>query len=118
MLRPPIAALFLLLAPAAFAQTTEQNPPSRQRKDAGKLSAPKQLSPSEELQQTIESAGNDRAALVHNLEDYLKKYPQAPERPQIFRALVEACLQLRDTPRAANYAERMVALAPEDMSIT
>jgi len=47
-----------------------------------------------------------------------KKYPQAPERPQIYRALVEACLQLRDTPRAAGYAEHVVALTPEDMSIT
>ncbi|HWZ98795.1 MAG TPA: TlpA disulfide reductase family protein [Candidatus Dormibacteraeota bacterium] len=118
MFRPLAAALLFLFAPSLFAQTTLQNPSIPPKKDAGKQSASKQLSPSDELQQTIESAGNDRAALVRNLENYLKKYPQAPERPQIFRALVEACLQLRDTSRAAAYTERLVSLTPEDMSIT
>src|SRR5438034_3599936 len=107
------AALLLLLASPLLAQT-----PPISKKSASAQSTQKQLSPSDELQQTIESAGNDRAALVRNLEDYLQKYPQAPERPQIFRALVEACLQLRDTPKAASYAERIVSLTPEDMSIT
>src|SRR5260221_5181520 len=106
------AVLLVLLASPLLAQT----PPISKKSPA--QSAPKQLPPSDELQQTIESAGNDRAALVRNLEIYLQKYPQAPERPQIFRALVEACLQLRDTPKAASYAERIVSLTPEDMSIT
>ena len=108
------AALFLLLAPSLPGQTASQNPPPASQKSA----APKQLSPSDELQEAIEAAGNDRAALVRNLEGFLLKYPQATERPQIFRALVEACLQLRDTPKAASYAERLVSLTPEDMSIT
>ena len=82
------------------------------------ISQPKALSPSEELQQTINATGNDRAALVRNLEVYLVKYPESPQRPQIYRALVEASLQLRDITRAADYAERIVALMPEDMSIT
>jgi len=107
------AVLLLLLASPLLAQT-----PPISKKSAPAQSASKQLSPSDELQQTIESAGNDRAALVRNLENYLQKYPQAPERSQIFRALVEACLQLRDTPKAASYAERIVSLTPEDMSIT
>jgi len=107
------AVLLLLLASPLLAQT-----PPISKKSASTQSTPKQLSPSDELQQTIEAAGNDRAALVRNLENYLQKYPQAPERPQIFRALVEACLQLRDTPKAASYAERIVSLTPEDMSIT
>jgi thiol-disulfide isomerase/thioredoxin len=79
---------------------------------------PNKPSPAEELQKAIDSAGNDRAALVHNLEQYLKQYPEAPQRPQIYRALVEACLQLREVSRATDYAERIVALTPEDMSIT
>ena len=82
------------------------------------ISQPKSLSPSEELQQTISVAGNDRVALVRNLEAYLVKYPESPQRPQIYRALVEASLQLRDVTRAADYAERIVALTPEDISIT
>jgi thiol-disulfide isomerase/thioredoxin len=72
----------------------------------------------EELQQTIETAGSDRAALVRNLEAYLRKYPQSSARPQIYRALVEADLQLQDNVHASEYAERIVALSPEDMSMT
>jgi thiol-disulfide isomerase/thioredoxin len=82
------------------------------------VAAAKTPTPAEELQQTIDAAGNDRAALVRNLEAYVAKYPEASQRPQIYRALVEASLQLRDTAKAAGYAERVVALTPEDMSIT
>src|SRR5882724_10832209 len=105
----------MLLAVALFMAPLQSPPP---KKSPPSQSASKQLSLSDELQQSIESAGNDRAALVRNLETFLEKYPRASERPQIFRALVEACLQLHDTPKAASYAERIVALAPEDMSIT
>src|SRR5580700_1250015 len=52
--------------------------------------AAKALSEPEELQQAIDRAGNDRAALVRNLEDFLKNYPESRQRPQIYRALVEA----------------------------
>jgi thiol-disulfide isomerase/thioredoxin len=99
--------------PAASAPAQEQKPAPEKNS-----SPPKAPSAAEELQQAIASAGNDRAALVRNLEAYLLKYPDSPQRPQIYRALVEANLQLRDTARAADYAERVVALAPEDMSIT
>jgi len=86
---------------------------------APKQGAPaKQSSPEEELQQAINDAGNDRVALVRNLEAFLKKYPDSRQRPQIYRALVEANLQLRDKARAADYAERLVALNPDDISIT
>jgi thiol-disulfide isomerase/thioredoxin len=81
-------------------------------------SAPKQISQEEELQQVIDNAGNDRAALVRNLEAFLKKYPEARQRVQIYRALVEASLQLRDNARATEYAERIIALAPNEMSMT
>jgi thiol-disulfide isomerase/thioredoxin len=87
-----------------------QNPPSK--------SSAKQPSPEEQLQQAINISGNDRAALVRNLEAYLKEYPDSRQRPQIYRALVEASLQLRDDVRAAGYAERIVALNPDDISMT
>jgi thiol-disulfide isomerase/thioredoxin len=112
-----------LLAAAAGSQTPPvppdplPAPPSAAKKPAAKV-APKTPTLDEELQQAIRSAGNDRAALLRNLEAFLKKYPDAAERPQIYRALVEASLQLRDTARAAEYAERIVALSPDDMSMT
>jgi thiol-disulfide isomerase/thioredoxin len=69
-----------------------------------------------DLRKAIDEAANDRAALVKNLESFLKKYPQSSQRLQIYRALVESSLQLRDFSRAMDYAERMVALGPEDIS--
>jgi thiol-disulfide isomerase/thioredoxin len=91
---------------------------SAEKKAAQKQAAAKPLSPAEELQKAISDAGNDRAALVKNLQAYLEKYPEAPERPQIYRALVEACMQFHDDGCATNYAERIVSLTPDDDSMT
>jgi thiol-disulfide isomerase/thioredoxin len=114
------AALPLLLAPAIHASSRPQSSAqSNAPKSADKHSAQEKTpSPDDELQQAIDNAGNDRAALVRNLESFLKKYPEAPQRVRIYRALVEATLQIRDTTRAADYAERIVALTPDDMSMT
>jgi thiol-disulfide isomerase/thioredoxin len=116
-----IMILFLCAAPSAIrGQTPAQNEKSPD--PSSKVAAPrqgspaKQPSPEEQLQQAVSNAGNDRAALVRNLEAYLKDYPDSRQRPQIYRALVEASLQLRDNARAADYAERMVALNPNDIS--
>ena len=105
-----VAAQLLLPAPAVRA-SGPQSPQSSAPKSADKQAAlQRSPSPDEELQQAIDNAGNDRAALVRNLEAFLKKYPEAPQRVRIYRALVEATLQLRDTTRATDYAERIVAL--------
>jgi thiol-disulfide isomerase/thioredoxin len=71
-----------------------------------------------DLQKAIDDSANDRAALVKNLEVFLKKYPESEHRPQIYRALVESSLQLRDFSRAVDYSERLVSLNPEDISNT
>lgn len=119
-------ALLLLLAGAssasrqASAQTEkEQNPPPAPASVAAakQPATAKPPTPEEELQHAISSAGTDRVMLVRNLEAYLNKYPEAQNRSQIYRALVEACIQLRDNTRAADYAERIVALNPNDISI-
>ena len=65
----------------------------------------------------MDQAGNDRAAMTRNLLEFLKKYPRSSQRVQIYRAIVESSMQLRDFPTATEYAERMVALNPEDLSI-
>lgn len=79
-------------------------------------SQPAQHTEQQDLRKAIDDAGADRAALVKNLEVFLKKYPESTQRPQIYRALVESSLQLRDFPRATDYAERMVSLNPNDVS--
>jgi hypothetical protein len=100
-------------------QKSQNPPPAPAGAASSKQAAPAKLpTPDEELQQAISSAGTDRATLVRNLEAFLEKYPEAQNRSQIYRALVEACIQLRDNARAADYAERIVALNPGDISIT
>jgi thiol-disulfide isomerase/thioredoxin len=128
--RPPLlyVILFLLLCAISFPSRAQagsqagknQNPPSQTSPaKSSKEGAPaKQPSPEEELQLAINNAGSDRAALVRNLEAFLQNHPESPQRSQIYRALVEASMQLRDNARAADYAERIVALNPEDISIT
>src|SRR5258708_11177682 len=111
-----IAVLFLcgLASPVS----SQAPPPNEKKQNSGAKVSPRQPSPEEQLQQAIKNSGNDRAALVRNLEAFLKEYPDSRQRPQICRALVEACLQLRDNARASGYAERLVALSPDDISMT
>lgn len=109
--------------PAAPAATQDKKPTDKNGSQEKKPVPEKNVAPAkdvaaDELQQAISSAGSDRAALARNLEAYLAKFPDSQQKPQIYRALVEAHLQLRDTARAADYAERIVALTPDDMSIT
>jgi thiol-disulfide isomerase/thioredoxin len=66
------------------------------------------------LEKTLAAAGSDRAALVRNLQQYLLQYPDAPRRAGVYRALVEACQQLQDDACALNYAERLIAIQPDD----
>ncbi len=112
-------ATAVLLCCALTLPVCAEAPSSNEKKqNSTTKTSPKQPSPEERLQQAINNAGNDRAALVRNLEAHLKEYPDSRQRPQIYRALVEACLQLRDNARAAGYAERLVALSPDDISMT
>lgn len=99
--------------PKPSADTPPPNPgPSEKRPQQ------QDLPERQDLQKAIDASANDRAALVKNLEAFLKKYPQSSQRPQIYRALVESSLQLRDFPRAVDYSERLVSLNPDDISNT
>src|ERR1700730_2148066 len=104
------------VAPTGPTQSSAQKPasPSASKQPA----AIKQPTPEEELQLAVSTAGNDRAMFVRNLEAFLNKHPENENRSQVYRALVEASLQLRDDARASDYAERIVALNPNDIPIT
>ncbi len=121
---PRVISILFLCAVAssvrgqAPAQDEKSQSPSSKVAASKQASLAKKPSPEEELQQAISKSGNDRAALVQNLEVFLNEYPDSRQRPQIYRALVEASLQLQDNARAAAYAERIVALSPEDISMT
>lgn len=115
--------LLCVLASPVLAQTdtppkTNAVPsPQTSKSEVPKAQPAKSPTPDEELQTAVSNAGSDRASLVRNLESFLNKYPDYPNRTRIYRALVEASIQLQDNNRAADYAERMVALNPNDMSI-
>src|SRR6266478_3567624 len=108
----------LLALPVAAQAPVNDKPKTTDKKTSQKQAAGKPFPRAEELQKAITDAGNDRAALVKNLQAFLEKFPDAPERPQIYRALVEACMQFHDDACASNYAERIVSLTPEDVSMT
>ena len=131
-----MAQLYLRIwLPAAFVVAATSFSPAARSQDAPRPAKPTEsgaqsrspanpnpaaaaLLEKQELQRAIDSAENDRAALVRNLEEFLKKYPESSQRSQIYRAIVESSLQLQDYPRAMNYTERMVSLKPDDASIT
>jgi len=116
-----------LLAPgfAFAAQTTPQPAPQSapQAAAAPQSAAPQNAAPTSEtdanaeLQKALADAGNDDAALVHNLKNYLVRFPDAPRAADIYRAIVEACEQLDDNPCALDYAERLIAIRPDDSDV-
>ena len=110
----------LLSFPALAQESSSSTPAAPPSKNAASRKAAAQDAAAEnaDLQKAISDAGNERAAMVRNLDAFLKKYPESSQRPQIYRAIVESSLQLRDFSRATEYAERIVALDPDDAAMT
>jgi len=112
-----------LVAACAAAQTTPQEsaPKSASKPPAQAPSSGKQgkneasdKAAEEALQRAVDEAGNDRAALVRKLEEYLQNYPNAPRKAAVYRALLEASQQLHEYNRALDYAERLIVINPQD----
>jgi len=101
-----------LLAPASRAQNPSPGAPSSKADDAA--AAKKQAEADAALQKALADAGDDSAALVRDLTAYLARFPDSPRRPSIYRALVEGCQQIRNNDCALEYAERFIALRPDD----
>jgi thiol-disulfide isomerase/thioredoxin len=70
--------------------------------------------PDAELQLAVRQAGNDSATLVKSLEAYLVKYPDSSRRGAIYRALLESEMNLHNQKSALDYAEKVIAIQPED----
>lgn len=111
-----LSTVFAQEVPKPPAGTAPGSTGGQSQVQQGSPGAQNQVNEQLELRKAIDDAANDRAALVKNLEAFLKKYPESAQRVQIYRALVESSLQLRDFARATDYAERMVALNPDDVS--
>lgn len=112
-----IPVVLFTLGTAALAQKASLDSP---QSDAPKSKdSPAAISKSDtdaeiQLQKAIATAGNDRAALVRNLKDYLRRFPDAPRKAAVYRALVESCQQIRDDACALDYAEQLIAVHPDD----
>jgi thiol-disulfide isomerase/thioredoxin len=107
-----VAAVFLGSNLSAAAQDSKPTEPAS--KAAPDAAAKKDAEAEAELQKALADAGNDSAALVRNLTNYLARFPDAPRRPGIYRALIEACQQTRNDACALDYAEQLIAIRPED----
>jgi thiol-disulfide isomerase/thioredoxin len=118
-------AVALALSATAAGQKTPTNPSvpaETQTKDQGPQAHPGQAAKNSpdaeaELQRAIAESANDRATLVRNLENYLRRFPDAPRKLQVYRAIVESAMELKDTQRALDYAERIIALRPDDAAM-
>lgn len=107
-MRPLVFLFAAILCAPARAQTSSPDQPdftvAPQTADA-------------ELQKAVTSAGNDRAALVRNLQDYLLRFPDSPRTVNVYRALVIACQEIHDDACLLDYADRFIALQPDDSQI-
>jgi thiol-disulfide isomerase/thioredoxin len=132
-MRPPAFLLALILTATAWGQqspSTPGTPPAKtpakkspvappstaqpKSDDANGESQSPALDPDVELQMAVRGANNDPATLVKNLEDYLAKYPDSPRRGAIYRGLLEAEMNLHNQKSALEYAEKVIAIQPED----
>ena len=115
-MRPACLALCasILLASGLAVPAQESKPAAPPAKKSPDASAKKTPDPDAELQKALANAENDSAAMVRNLKEYLQKFPDAPRKPAVYRALVEACQQTHDPTCALEYAERLIALRPDD----
>ena len=107
---PPPAKTPAKKSPAA------SQPPAKPKSD-DTAAAPAQDTapdPDAELQVVVRQAGNDSATLVKSLEAYLVKYPDSPRRGAIYRALLESEMNLHNQKSALDYAEKVIAIQPED----
>jgi cytochrome c biogenesis protein CcmG/thiol:disulfide interchange protein DsbE len=121
---PAIRLLFILMlisgvlfAGTRCARAQNGSPPAGGAKAPSDTISKKDADPEMELQKAIADAGNDRGALVRNLERYLQHFPDAPRKSAVYRALVEACEQLQDDACALKYSEQLIALRPDDSEI-
>ncbi len=106
-------------APPSKAPAKKSSPPASSTPKAKIESAPTPPDeavpdPDAELQILVRQAGNDPAVLTKNLEAYLERHPDSPRKDAIYRALMESQMNLHNPQGALDYAEKVIAIQPED----
>lgn len=110
-----IAACACAIASFVSSASPKQSPASpSSAQNAAHARIAKDIEAEAELEKALAAAGNDSAAVASNLKEYLNRYPDSPRKVAVYRALIEACQQIRNTGCAIDYAERLIALRPDD----
>src|SRR5579863_3942391 len=71
----------------------------------------------QDLQRALSDAGNSPVDFLRAIEDHLNRYPNAPRRAELERALVKASTDLKDAKRVALYGERVLSREPDDTQL-
>ncbi len=105
----------MLVCPRRVGATPQSTPPP---KAAPPAQAPPKPSPEQAENQALTTAvrsslGNPQA-LIRNLEDFLTRFPDSPQRPMVLRTIYQTAMQANDPVKAAGAAEQLLALNPDD----
>src|ERR1700690_2401748 len=113
------AACLLLGSVRASGQTPPQPNSAQQTAPPTAASAQSAAStdhdPEKELEKAISDANADYAKVVRNLQDYLKRFPDAPRKAAVYRALVQSCQQIRNDACVLDYTQKLIAIQPDDL---
>ena len=110
------AAVFFMLVLSAAPQSPPPVPSeSRSTANVAAPQAPisaQDNDPEVALEKEIAAAANDQAALVRNLKNYIRRFPDSPRKADVYRALVKTCQEIRDDACTLDYAERLIDFQP------
>jgi thiol-disulfide isomerase/thioredoxin len=113
-----LLCLLILVCPRRVAATpkgSSSNPaPAPQQRPEKPSSAEEET---RALEEAVRSAESNPQALIKNLEDFLARFPNSPLRQQVVRTIYNQALQANDPEKAAAYAEKLVDLNPDDLSV-
>src|SRR5690348_3350209 len=99
------SACLLLVAAALTGAAAAQTAPAP---------APKPASAQQQLQRLL--ALTEPGAQRRSLEAYLTRYPDSPDKAQIYTTLIDDATQLGDDRGVLTYNEKLEALDPDDLA--
>ncbi len=79
--------------------------------------APQSDPEQEELSRVVGEAGNSPVDVIRGLEGFLKKYPNAKQRPVIERTLTKASMDANDRDRIILYGGKVLEATPDDIQL-
>jgi thiol-disulfide isomerase/thioredoxin len=100
--------------PASQEKNSTETAPASPKSDAQAGDQTPVLDPDTELRATVQQSAGDNGKLIQNLEAYLERHPDTPRRAAIYRGMMQAAMQMNDPKRALDYADKAVAIQPDD----